>query len=257
VDIDPILELARRRGLWVVEDAACAFGSWYRGRHAGTFGDAGCFSFHPRKSITTGEGGMLITGREDVATLARSLRDHGASRSDLARHHAASSFLLADYDHLGYNYRMTDLQAAVGIVQMGRAAEILNARRRIARVYDAALSDLEWLRTPRVPDGFVHGYQAYVCMFCPEEPSLANIDGIEARRNRVMTELEAEGIATRQGTHAAALVGYYRNKYGTRPEDFPNAYIAELATITLPLYPQMTDEEQSRVCRELRRLGGA
>ena len=120
-DLDPILDIARRRSLWVVEDAACAFGAWYRGRHAGTFGDAGCFSFHPRKSITTGEGGMLTTANDELARKARSLRDHGASRSDLARHHAASAFLLADYDDVGYNYRMTDLQAAVGCVQMERA----------------------------------------------------------------------------------------------------------------------------------------
>ena len=256
-DMDPILALARTHGLWVVEDAACSFGGWYHGKHTGTFGDAGCFSFHPRKSITTGEGGMLTTSRDDVAQLARSLRDHGASRSDLARHQAASAFLLADYDHLGYNYRMTDLQAAVGCVQMTRANDVLDARTRRARAYDAALADIEWLVTPRVPEGYVHGYQAYVCLFRPEDPSLASIERIEARRNRVMTALENEGIATRQGTHAAALVGYYRDKYGLGPEQFPNAHIAERATLTLPLYPQMTDEEQDEVCSLLRRRGEA
>jgi dTDP-4-amino-4,6-dideoxygalactose transaminase len=252
-DMDPILDLARTHGLWVVEDAACAFGAWYGGRHAGTMGDVGCFSFHPRKSITTGEGGMITTARDDLARKTRSLRDHGASRSDLAPHQAASAFLLAEYDDLGYNYRMTDLQAAVGCVQMSRAAAILDGRRHRARIYDEALQSVEWLRAPVVPEGYVHGYQAYVCLFRPEELSLANLPRIEAARNRVMTGLENEGIATRQGTHAAALTGYYRRKYGNAPEQFPNAAIAEGATLALPLYPQMTDAEQDEVCERLRR----
>ena len=103
-DMGPILALARRYNLWVVEDAACALGGWYHGRHAGTLGDAGCFSFHPRKSITTGEGGMLTTGREELDRLSRSLRDHGASRSDLSRHTEKAGFLLSEYKLLGYNY---------------------------------------------------------------------------------------------------------------------------------------------------------
>ena len=251
-DLDPILDIARRRSLWVVEDAACAFGAWYRGRHAGTFGDAGCFSFHPRKSITTGEGGMLTTANDELARKARSLRDHGASRSDLARHHAASAFLLADYDDVGYNYRMTDLQAAVGCVQMERAKSILDTRTARARVYDIALRGLDWLRTPAVPEGYIHGYQAYVCLFQPEPLTLANLASIEQRRNAIMTALENEGIATRQGTHAAALTGFYRRKYGIEPEHFPNAAIAERATLTLPLFPQMTDDEQMEVCERLR-----
>jgi perosamine synthetase len=255
-DMDPILEIARRHGLWVVEDAACAFGGWYRGRHAGTFGDAGCFSFHPRKSITTGEGGMITTANDELARKTRSLRDHGASRSDHARHHAASAFLLADYDDVGYNYRMTDLQAAVGCVQMDRAQSILDTRTARARVYDIALRGLDWLRTPVVPDDYVHGYQAYVCLFRPETPTLANLASIEQRRNAIMTALEDEGIATRQGTHAAALTGFYRRKYGIEPEHFPNSAIAERATLTLPLFPQMTDEEQQEVCERLRRSMG-
>lgn len=252
-DMDPILDLARAHGLWVVEDAACAFGAWYGGRHAGTMSDAGCFSFHPRKSITTGEGGMITTAREDLARKTRSLRDHGASRSDLARHEASSAFLLANYDDLGYNYRMTDLQAAVGCVQMGRADSILDGRRKRARLYDEALQSIDWLDAPVVPEGYVHGYQAYVCLFRPEEPSLGNLARIETARNEIMSALENEGIATRQGTHAAALTGYYRRKYGITPEDYPNAAIAERATLTLPLYPQMTDAEQEEVCDRLRR----
>lgn len=128
-DMDPILALARRRDLWVVEDAACSLGGWYRGRHTGTLGDAGCFSFHPRKSITTGEGGMVTTGRDDLAELARSLRDHVASRSDHARHGEAGGFLLSEYRHLGFNFRLTDIQGALGCAQLNRLDAILQARR--------------------------------------------------------------------------------------------------------------------------------
>jgi perosamine synthetase len=250
-ELDPILACARRRGLWVVEDAACALGARYRGRHAGTLGDAGCFSFHPRKSITTGEGGMLTTEREELAALARSLRDHGATRSDLSRHTEAGAFLLSDYPYLGYNYRMTDLQGALGSVQLDRAGEILAARAGRAQAYDEALADVDWLATPVVPEGHVHGRQAYVCLFRPEDPTAANADRLNELRNRLMARLEERGVSTRQGTHAPVLTEYYAKRYGLRPEDFPAAYLADRLSLALPLYPQMTDEEQEVVVSEL------
>jgi len=250
-DMGSILEIARKHNLWVVEDAACAFGAWYRGRHAGTFGEMGCFSFHPRKSITTGEGGMLTTQREDLDRLARSLRDHGASRSDLSRHTGKAAFLLAEYNYLGYNYRMTDIQGALGCAQMERAERILAERSRRALLYDEMLVGVEWLETPVVPDGYVHGYQAYVCLFRPEEPTLDNVNRLHQQRNELMMRLEAKGIATRQGTHAPVILGYYVEKYGLRPEQFPNAYVADRLSLTLPLYAQMTDTEQDLVCQSL------
>lgn len=251
-EMDHVMRLARTRSLWVVEDAACAFGASYGGHHAGIIGDAGAFSFHPRKSITTGEGGMLVTAQEDIARTARSLRDHGGSRSDLVRHESDEAFLLADYGMLGFNYRMTDLQAAVGVAQIQRARWMLDERGRRAALYDELLRELDWLQTPVVPSGHVHGWQAYVCLFRPEEPSLRNVDELHRRRNAVMRALEKNGIATRQGTHSAAHTGYYSGKYGIRPDDFPNAYIAERLSLTLPLYPQMTEAEQELVGRELR-----
>lgn len=250
-DMERVLDLARRHGLWVVEDAACGFNAWYKGRHAGLFGDAGCFSFHPRKAITTGEGGMITSASLECAEHCRSLRDHGASRSDHARHTAAAAFLLADYDRLGFNFRMTDLQAAVGCAQMDRAAWIGEERTRVAREYDHALAGLEWLATPHVPSDYAHGYQAYVCLFQPEAPSMANVDRLHDWRNRVMARLESRGIATRQGTHAPTLQGYYRNKYGIAPGDFPRATIADRLSLALPLYPGMTPEEQAYVVAEL------
>ncbi|WHZ15588.1 MAG: DegT/DnrJ/EryC1/StrS aminotransferase [Nitrospira sp.] len=250
-DMAPILDIAKRHGLWVVEDAACAFGSEYRGRHAGTFGEVGCFSFHPRKSITTGEGGMLTTQRADLDRLVRSLRDHGAARSDYDRHTGQEAFLLADFPHVGYNYRMTDIQGALGCAQMERAKWILDERSKRARYYDRALASSEWLQVPAIPEGYVHGYQAYVCLFRPEVPALANTDAMYRRRNAIMTRLEQRGISTRQGTHAAALTQYYSGRYGIRPEQFPDAYMAERLTLTLPLYAQMTEEDQERVVTEL------
>lgn len=250
-DMEPIMALARKHGLWVVEDAACGFGSWYNGRHAGTLGDAGCFSFHPRKSITTGEGGMVTTNQSTLDTLVRCLRDHGASRTDLARHSGKAAFLLAEYNHLGYNYRMTDMQGAMGAVQMDRAELILSERTRRARYYDAMLADLGWLETPLVPHGYVHGYQAYVCLFCPESPTLANVERLHDWRNTLMLRLEEKGIATRQGTHAPIILGYYAQKYDLRPQQFPQAYLADRLGLTLPLYVQMTDEEQDFVVKEL------
>jgi dTDP-4-amino-4,6-dideoxygalactose transaminase len=250
-DTQSILEIAAQHGLWVVEDAACGFGAWHHGRHAGTFGEMGCFSFHPRKSITTGEGGMITTQREDFDRLARSLRDHGASRSDLTRHADKAAYMLAEYNHLGYNFRMTDIQGALGCAQMQRAERILAERSRCARFYDEMLFNLGWLETPWVPDGYVHGYQSYVGLFRPEEPNLSNVERLHQLRNALMALLEAKGIATRQGTHAVVIQGYYANKYSLRLEQFPNAYLADRLSLALPLFPQMSEAEQRLVVAEL------
>lgn len=245
--MEPILEIARRRGLRVVEDAACAVGAWYRGHHAGTLADIGCFSFHPRKAITTGEGGMLVTADGSVADRLRSLRDHGASKSDLARHLGPRSYLLPDFNVVGYNYRMTDLQGALGAAQLQRLDWILAQRTRLAARYGAGLKRTSWLRTPIVPERCRHGYQAYVCLFQPMGPTLADVERLHEWRNALMDALEMAGIATRPGTHALHLLAYYRDKYGLRSEHCPNAYIADRLTVTLPLYPQMTTAEQDYV----------
>ena len=159
---------------------------------------------------------MLTTQDDNLAALARSLRDHGATRSDHERHSSSGSFLLSTYPHLGFNFRLTDIQGALGVAQMDRLADILAARRAAAARYDELLEDLEWLRTPTVPSECIHGYQAYVTLFVPEEPEPSNIDRLHARRNALMASLEREGIATRQGTHAAALQSYYVEKYAIR-----------------------------------------
>jgi dTDP-4-amino-4,6-dideoxygalactose transaminase len=249
-EMEPLNAIARKHGLWMVEDAACAFGAWQGGRHAGTFGDIGAFSFHPRKSITTGEGGMLTTDDPAHFELAQALREHGANWSDLDRHQSEGGFLLADFNELGYNYRMTDIQGALGCAQMERADELLDERRRLAARYDEALADLDWLAIPVVPEGNVHGYQSYVCLF-GADPSFSEMDRLHAERNALMLRLERRGIATRQGTHAPVATSFYAGKYGFREQDFPAAVMAERLSLALPLYPGMSDEEQDIVVEEL------
>jgi perosamine synthetase len=249
--IDPIMSIAAPRSLKVIEDAACAVGSWYHGRHAGTIADAGCFSFHPRKAITTGEGGMVVTSDPDLAQVVRSLRDHGASRSDLTRHLSKRSYVLPEFDRVGYNYRMTDIQGALGVAQMARLEAILELRTERARVYDRWMQGVEWLRPQALPAGCRHGYQSYVCLYRPEDPSLSNLEELHQSRNNLMDSLEAAGIATRPGTHAVHTLGFYRRKYGIQPEDLPNSLIADRLTIALPLYAQMTQAEQEYVLEHL------
>jgi len=250
-EMDSILEIAKKHHLWVIEDAACAFGGWYQGHHAGTFGEIGCFSFHPRKSITTGEGGMITTAQPEIDHLSRILRDHGASQTDFDRESIKWAFLLSDYKHLGYNYRMTDIQGALGCVQMERAKWILEERSKRAHLYDELLKDVEWLEVPKVTNGYIHGYQAYVCLFQPQELTLKNVERLHRQRNDLMMRLEEKGISTRQGTHAPVIQGYYVEKYHLRPEQFPNAYIADRLSLTLPLYVQLTEAEQEFVCQNL------
>jgi len=250
-EMDSILEIAKKHHLWVIEDAACAFGGWYQGHHAGTFGEIGCFSFHPRKSITTGEGGMITTAQPEIDHLSRILRDHGASQTDFDRKAKKLAFLLSDYKHLGYNYRMTDIQGALGCAQMDRAKWILEERSKRAHLYNEMLQRLEWLKLSEVPDGYIHGYQAFVCLFRPQEPTFKNVERLHRQRNDLMMRLEEKGISTRQGTHAPVIQGYYVEKYHLRPEQFPNAYIADRLSLTLPLYVQLTEAEQEFVCQNL------
>jgi perosamine synthetase len=254
----PIQEIAEQHGLRVIEDAACGFGTYYRGRHVGNFGTTGCFSFHPRKAITTGEGGMITTSDPDLMATFRSLRDHGALKSDLLRHVDLGGSLLPEFTRLGYNYRLTDLQAALGVAQMKAADQILEARRARALKYHQKLKDEAWMKTPDSPPDQVHSFQSYVCLLCPlvvggpKKPEVDRVMAVHQKRNQMMNRLGEKGIAVRQGTHAVHTLGYYQKKYRFHPEDFMNAFIADRVSITLPLYVQMTDEEQDLVIRELK-----
>lgn len=255
-DMNPVLELARKHGLWVVEDAACGFGSTYHGRHVGTFGHAGCFSFHPRKAITTGEGGMITTDDGALADKLRRLRDHGAAMTDLQRHLGARPYLLSDHPDAGYNQRMTDLQAALGAAQMIRADAIIAERRRLADVYDRAFGGLSWLRTPAHLPGFGHSYQSYPCLFQPEPIDAGSVARVNAARNAWMDRLQQAGISTRPATHAVHMLSYYLQKYSLHPDDLPNARVANDSSISLPLFHGMTEVEQQHVIRNVMEYGG-
>jgi len=243
-DMDVIFLIARRHNLWVVEDAACGFGARVQGKHVGTFGNTGCFSFHPRKAITTGEGGMVTTQDDTLAEKMRRMRDHGAGLSDLQRHQGAKPYLLSDHPEAGYNYRMTDLQAALGSAQMERAGDIVKERQRMAARYDEAFQGLNWLQTPQKIAGYEHGYQSYPCLFQPESLSPDSISRINAARNKWMDQLQQAGISTRPATHAVHMLKFYQEKYRLKPRDFPNAWAANDCSISLPLFHGMTEAEQ-------------
>lgn len=259
-NMDEIMRISAKHGLQVVEDAACGFDAWIGEKHAGTFGAAGCFSFHPRKAITTGEGGMVTTNDPGLARTISSLRDHGASTSDLQRHLEKGGSLLPEYNVRGYNYRMTDFQGALGVTQLEKAATIMDARRKIAGKYNDALEEIEALKPPSVPEGYTHAYQSYVCLFTDgqdlAELTFDRIDGLNRKRNKMMSELERRGVATRQGTHAVHTLGYYREKYGLSPGDCLSSYAADRLSITLPLYAGMTESEFDYVIASIREVLG-
>jgi perosamine synthetase len=250
-DMEPINAFAKEHKLWIVEDAACGFGSRYQGQHVGTLGHTGVFSFHPRKAITTGEGGMITTQDDELAAKLRRLRDHGAAMSDLQRHLGARPYLLADHPDAGYNQRMTDLQAALGSAQMDRASHIVMERQHLARRYDEAFAKLTWLRTPVHRSGYEHAYQSYPCMFQPESVKPDAVSRINERRNAWMDKLQKVGISTRPATHAVHMLTFYREKYKLNPQDLPNAYAANDCSISLPLFHGMRVEEQDYVIEQV------
>lgn len=257
--MDRIQALCEKHGLLMLEDAACAAGSRIGNRHSGAWGIGAAFSFHPRKAITTGEGGMFVTPRADLAAKIRSLRDHGAGKSDLERHRGKGGSLLPDFDVLGFNYRMTDIQGALGANQMRKLPAILEGRRAGAAIYDRMLADLPFLRLPYAPAGHTHAYQSYVTIFTGKSgnpPSLQTMGELNVARNALMASLEEQGISVRQGTHAIHTLGYYRKKYGFAETDLPNALMADRLTITLPLFGGLSEEDVDYVKSRLLGLVG-
>ena len=244
-DMDAIAEAAP--GIPIIEDAACASGARYKGRSAGTLGKAGAFSFHPRKSITTGEGGMVTTDDATFAETINMLRNHGASVSEEQRHHGARPYLLPDFNLLGFNYRMTDLQGAVGLAQLAKLDGFIEERARWADYYRRELASVKWLRTPVVPAEYGHGWQSFVCYVDEQKAPMP--------RNRVMEALQERGISTRPGTHAVHMLGLYRERYGLSPDDYPGARDCDRQTMAIPLHNRMSVEDYEYVVTALRELG--
>ncbi len=234
-------------GLPLVCDAACAVGAAYKGVPAGALGLAAAFSFHPRKPVTTGEGGMVTTADAALAETMTKLRNHGAEISEEQRHLGPQPYLLPDFNLLGFNYRMTDLQGAVGLVQLGRLDGFLRERRALARAYGEALADVPWLATPAEPEGGGHGWQSYVCRVDPQ--------GAPMPRNELMARLQARGVSTRPGTHALHTLGHLRRRLGLHPQDYPGALDAERTSLALPFYNGMTEDDCRRVAAVIREQG--
>ena len=231
----------------ILEDAACAAGARYKGRDAGGLGDAASFSFHPRKSITTGEGGMVTTNDGVFFEQANMLRNHGASISEEQRHHGLKPYLLPSFNLLGFNYRMTDMQGAVGLVQLEKLDGFIDERAEWAAWYGEQLSNLTWLRVPSEPEDGRHAWQAFVTSIDPETAPLA--------RNDLMEKLQEKGISTRPGTHAVHMLDYYADRYGLKPGDFPGAHYCDAQTMAIPLHNRMTPDDYEYVVEQLHAIG--
>lgn len=231
-DIDSIRKIAKAHKLFVVVDSACAIGSRYKGKPVGGFGDITCFSLHPRKLISTGEGGLITTNNREFAEQAKMWRSHGASISDIARH-KTKQIILERYLVPGYNFRITDIQSALGIEQLKKLPNILKRRKILADRYTRLLAENKYIKTPYVPKYAEHNWQSYIIRLTPDS---------KISRDSLMKKLLDDGIATRRGVMASHLEPYYVKVYGRAK--LPVTEILAKNTICLPIFPQMTFAEQ-------------
>jgi len=234
-DIDAINKIAKKYNISVIEDAAAALGSTYKGKKIGQLSELTCFSFHARKIVTTGEGGMITTNNKIYADDAKILRHHGMSVSDVIRHNA-KTVIHENYPKVGYNFRMSDIEAAVGVAQMEKIDTIIKLRTKLANRYSNAFKNNHLIEIPVIIDNTTTNWQSYI---------------IKLRRNKnisrdgLMQKLLDDGIATRRGAMAIHKEDAYKDIVGKLK--LPITEEACDQTITLPLYPQMTDIEQEYV----------
>lgn len=241
-DMDSVLDIARRHGLKVIEDAAHALPSRYKGKMIGTIGDITCFSFYATKTITTGEGGMVTTSNSEYADRVRMLSLHGVTRDAWKRYSAEGSWRY-DIQATGYKYNLTDLQAALGLAQLQKC-ETMRARRcALASRYTAALASVDAFHTPAVPDQVEHAWHLYVIE--------VNEKALNIGRDRIIEELKLRGIGTSVHFIPLHLHSLYQQQCGYRQGQFPNAERHFFSAISLPLFPSMTMGEQDRVIEAL------
>ncbi|MFC1730161.1 DegT/DnrJ/EryC1/StrS family aminotransferase [candidate division KSB1 bacterium] len=219
-DMNSINTIGRDHGIPVIEDAACALGSQYADRRIGDSDNIACFSFHPRKVITTGEGGMITVNDDETADLLRSLRNHGANQDS------------EEYARIGFNFRMTDIQAAIGLEQLKKLDFILSRRRQLAQRYSEAFQENENLIPPAEPPDSVPNYQSYILRIKDSSP---------VNRDRMIELLHEKGIAAKKGIQAIHREKAYVERYGK--VSLPETERAADTTAILPLYPQMTDKD--------------
>lgn len=230
-DIDAFKALCEKHDLKLIEDAACAAGSAYKGHKIGSHSDLVCFSLHPRKVITTGDGGMITTNNEDYYNRLKLLRQHGMSVNDRVRH-TSSTVIIEDHLEVGYNYRLTDIQAAVGIKQLERLDWIIEERRKIAHRYQDAFKNIDCVRLPVEPEGYFTNWQSYVLYLKPNCP---------VKRNELMQLMLDKGISTRRGVMTTHRESAYKNYKLAGP--LPVSEDASDQSIVLPLYVPMSNEE--------------
>lgn len=228
-DMKPITELAEKYDLYVIEDSAPAIGSKRWGQYAGTFGSMNCFSFHPRKLVGIGEGGMVVTNDDRLVNLARSLKDHGRSYDKW--HHV----------YTGYNYRLSDVQSAIGRVQLRKVRRTIEQRRKLAEYYDSLLRDYDdYILIPHVPSHCFHTYQSYVVLI------QNSINGFNA--TTVKTKLRKKGIEVQTGTNCLSILPPF---FRCRKDRCHYSYVAWQRSLALPLYEGMTSQEQDEVVTSL------
>lgn len=225
-DMDPILDIADQYAVPVIEDAACAIGTTYKGRYCGNIATLGCFSFHPRKVITTGEGGMITTNDPELAERIQLLRSHGGVR--------VGNWY--QYEAAGFNYRLSDIQGAMGVAQMEKLPWLIERKRLLAAQLKELLANVPGIRVPAEPPWGGHIYQSFVILV---DEAL--------NRDQIIDELRARDIETTLGTYALHDQPFFQGAYGYVTGQLPNSHAAFKRTITLPLYPQMTLEDLERI----------
>ncbi|MBS1932922.1 MAG: DegT/DnrJ/EryC1/StrS family aminotransferase [Bacteroidetes bacterium] len=230
-DIDAFQKLAEKYKLKLIEDAACAVGSTYKGKKIGSHSELVCFSLHPRKVISTGDGGFITTNREDYYQRMKLLRQHGMSVNDRVRHES-SKVIFEDHIEVGYNYRMTDIQAAVGIKQLAKLDWIIQERRKIALRYNNMFKDIDCIRLPIEKEGYFSNYQSY---------SIYLKENCPVSRNELMQKMLDAGVSTRRGIMTSHRETAYKNECAGL--SLPASENASDNSIILPLYIPMTEKD--------------
>jgi dTDP-4-amino-4,6-dideoxygalactose transaminase len=243
-DIDAFRAICDKHNLVLIEDAACAAGSSYKGKKIGSHSDLVCFSFHPRKVITTGDGGMVTTNREDYYDRIKLLRQHGMSINDRVRH-SSTKVMFEDHIEVGYNYRMTDIQAAVGAKQLEKLDWLVAERRKIADKYIAAFKDVDCIELITEADGYFTNHQSFPIYLKKNSP---------ISRNDLMQALLDKGIATRRGI----MTSHRETAYKTMPEfaniSLPISEDASDNSMVIPLYVPMDDADVQTVIDRIKEL---
>jgi len=244
-DMGALAEIARRFEVPVVEDAAHAFPVRIGTDFVGSLGDAGVYSFYATKTMTTGEGGMLVTDRDDVAARARVMRLHGIDRDVWNRYTSQSASWRYDVVAPGFKYNLTDIAAAIGRAQLAKAGEFLADRRRIAERYIDALSGLDFLELPTPAAN--HAWHLFIVHIVPRK--------LTTDRDDFAEELTRRGIGISVHFIPLHLMSYYRQRYGLRPDSFPRALESFRTCISLPLSPSLSDDEVERVIAAVKETG--